>query len=93
MNQKFRKMKRLRLFVAPLESEAYQSLVPAEYVEAMLATGPKTDLLIMKSPAWPEIGDTLGLALEEVFTGTRDDIAATLDEAAFFAEDSLMRLK
>ncbi|NIY79261.1 sugar ABC transporter substrate-binding protein [Celeribacter sp. HF31] len=76
-----------------LESEAYQSLVPAEYVEAMLATGPKTDLLIMKSPAWPEIGDTLGLALEEVFTGTRDDIAATLDEAAFFAEDSLMRLK
>ena len=58
-----------------------------------LATGPRTSLLIMASPAWPEIGDTLGLALEEIFTGTRDDIQGALDEAAFTAEDALARLK
>lgn len=79
--------------VSTLQSDAYKALVPAEYIEALLATGAKTNLLIMKSPAWPEIGDNLGLALEELFTGTRDDIPATLDEAAFFAEDSLRQLK
>ena len=66
---------------------------PQDYIDALLETGPKTDLLIMASPVWPEIGDTLGLTLEEVFSGTRDDVQAALDEAAFFAEDSLMRLK
>ena len=78
--------------VSTLQSEAYKSLVPAEYIEALLATGDKTDLLIMASPAWPEIGDNLGLVLEELFSGTRDDVKGALDEAAFFAEDSLMRL-
>ena len=75
--------------VSTLQSDAYKALVPAEYIEALLATAPKTNLLIMKSPAWPEIGDNLGLALEELFTGTRTDVPGTLDEAAFFAEDSL----
>jgi multiple sugar transport system substrate-binding protein len=79
--------------VSTLQSDAYKALVPAEYIDALLATAQKTSLLIMKSPAWPEIGDNLGLALEELFTGTRTDVAATLDEAAFFAEDSLRSLK
>lgn len=79
--------------VSTLKSEAYKALVPAEYIEALLATGSKTSLLIMASPAWPEIGDNLGLALEELFTGTRKDVKATLDEAAFNAEDSLQRVK
>ena len=47
----------------------------------------------MASPAWPEIGDTLGLALEELFTGSRDDVKGALDEAAFAAEDALARVK
>ncbi|WEX08642.1 extracellular solute-binding protein [Chelativorans sp. AA-79] len=76
-----------------LQSDAFKALVPAEYIEALLATADKTSLLIMASPAWPEIGDNLGLALEELFTGTRDDVQAALDEAAFNAEDSLQRLK
>ncbi|EEX13591.1 putative sugar ABC transporter, periplasmic sugar-binding protein [Citreicella sp. SE45] len=76
-----------------LQSDAYKALVPAEYIEALLATGDKTNLLIMKSPVWPEIGDNLGLTLEELFAGTRDDVRGALDEAAFFAEDSLMQLK
>lgn len=79
--------------VSTMQSAAYQKAVPKEYIDALLATGPRTSLLIMASPAWPEIGDTLGLALEEIFTGTRDDIQGALDEAAFTAEDALARLK
>ncbi len=47
----------------------------------------------MASPAWPEIGDNLGLALEEIFTGTKKDIQQSLDDVAFQAEDSLRRVK
>lgn len=79
--------------VSTLQSEAYQKSVPREYIDALLATGAKTNLLIMASPAWPEIGDTLGLALEELFTGTRSDIQEALDEVAFNAEDALARSK
>lgn len=76
-----------------LKSEAFSKAVPKEYIDALLATGSRTQLLIMASPAWPEIGDNLGLALEELFTGTKTDIQATLDEAAFTAEDALRRVK
>lgn len=76
-----------------LQSDAFRKAVPAEYIDALLATGPRTSLLIMASPAWPEIGDELGLALEEVFTGTKTDIQGALDEAAFSAEDALRRVK
>lgn len=79
--------------ISSLQSEAYKKAVPQEYIDALLATGPKTNLLIMANPAWPEIGDTLGLALEELFTGTRSDIKASLDEVAFAAEDALARVK
>lgn len=79
--------------VSTLQSDAYKKAVPQEYIDALLATGSKTNLLIMASPAWPEIGDTLGLALEEVFTGTRSDVQGALDEVAFSAEDALARLQ
>lgn len=79
--------------VSTLQSDGFKALVPQEYIDALLDTGPKTSLLIMASPVWPEIGDTLGLTLEELFAGTRDDVQAALDEAAFFAEESLMRVK
>lgn len=74
-----------------LESETFRSEVPPAYLEALLATAPRTDLLIMASPAWPEIGDNLGLVLEELFTGSREDVQGALDEAVFEAEDSLRR--
>jgi multiple sugar transport system substrate-binding protein len=76
-----------------LKSEAYHKAVPAEYIDALLATGSRTKLLIMASPSWPEIGDNLGLSLEEIFTGTKTDIKAALDEAAFSAEDTLNHAK
>ena len=74
-----------------LNSEGYLAGVPKQYVSAIEEAGPKTNLLIMASPSWPEIGDNLGLVLEEVFTGGRSDIAGALDEAAFNAEDVLRR--
>jgi multiple sugar transport system substrate-binding protein len=76
-----------------LKSDAFHKAVPAEYIDALLATGPRTQLLIMASPVWPEIGDNLGLSLEEIFTGSKTDIQATLDEAAFSAEDTLRHAK
>ena len=76
-----------------LQSPAYKASVPAEYVQALLDTGPKTSLLIMSSPAWPEIGDNLGLTLEELFTGTKKDVKGALGESVFAAEDALQRLK
>lgn len=79
--------------ISSMESAAYKAAVPQEYIDAVMATGPRTSLLIMSSPAWPEIGDTLGLALEELFTGTRTDIQGALDEAAFDAEDALARVR
>ena len=79
--------------ISTLQSDAYRNSVPAEYIQALLDTGPKTSLLIMASPAWPEIGDDLGLALEELFTGTKTDIKAALDGVSFNAEDSLAALK
>lgn len=75
-----------------LQSPAFKKLVPAEYIQAMIDTAPKTKLLIMKSPAWPEIGDNLGLVLESLFTGSQTDIKAALGQAAFDAEDSLARV-
>lgn len=78
--------------VSTLQSAAYKALVPAEYIDALLATGSKTSLLIMASPVWPEIGDNLGLTLEELFTGTKTDVQAALDEAAFNAEDTLQQV-
>ena len=76
-----------------LQSEAFKKAVPAEYIDALLATGSRTKLLIMANPAWPEIGDNLGLALEEIFTGTKKDIQQSLDDVAFQAEDALRRVK
>ncbi len=79
--------------VSTLQSAAYKKLGPAEYIQALLDTNPKTNLLIMASPARPEIGDNLDLALEELFTGRKTDIKATLDKVAFSAEDSLAAVK
>lgn len=76
-----------------LKSDAYRKAVPAEYIQALVDTGARTKLLIMANPAWPEIGDNLGLILEEIFTGARKDIKAALDEAATDAADALKRTK
>lgn len=74
-----------------LENPLFQESVPAEYISALKATAPKTDLLIWRSALWPTIGDQLGLALEELFTGSRSDIKGALDEVAQFAVETVQR--
>ena len=65
--------------------------MPAAYIQALEAAAPATKLLIWNGAQWPEIGDNLGLVLEEIFTGSRKDIKASLDESAVFAADVLKR--
>jgi multiple sugar transport system substrate-binding protein len=36
-------------------------------------------------PEWPQIGDYLGICLEELFTGKRSDVKAALDDAVAYA--------
>ena len=52
-------------------------------------TNPVTQVTIWRTPQWPDIGDNLGIALEQVFTGTQTDIRGTLDDADQYAKDAL----
>lgn len=72
-----------------LKSDAFHKAVSAEYIDALLATAPRTKLLILANPAWPEIGDDLGLVLEEIFTGSKTDIQSALNGAARTGDDAL----
>ena len=76
-----------------LEDPLFVAKVPKEYITAVAAASPQTSLLIYNGPEWPEIGDQLGLVLEEILTGTRDDIKSSLDEAADYANDIMSRSK
>ena len=50
-------------------------------------------MCILQIPEWPEIGDYLGIKLEELFTkafaGEDYDIQATLDDAVNYAKEVL----
>jgi multiple sugar transport system substrate-binding protein len=74
-----------------LEQPLFVENVNPEYIQALRDTADKTRLLIWAEPEWPEVGDQLGLVLEEIFTGSRDDIGMALDEAAEYAEDFVKR--
>jgi multiple sugar transport system substrate-binding protein len=70
-----------------LDNPDFQAQVNPDYIKALRETAPKTSLLIWKSPLWPEVGDDLGLTLEEVFTGSQPDIQQALDAAVQNASD------
>ena len=74
-----------------LDNPDFKAQVNPDYIKALLDTAPKTDLLIWKSPLWPEVGDDLGLQLEEVFTGSQTDIKQALDDAADQASEAIKR--
>lgn len=74
-----------------LDNPDFQKQVNPDYIQALKDTAPKTSLLIWQSPMWPEVGDDLGLDLEQVFTGTQPDIKAALDEAASQADEVIKR--
>lgn len=62
-----------------------------EVKAALEARGEVTEVTFMRLPEWPEIGDYLGIVLEELFTGTRTDIQAALDDAVDNAKEVLSR--
>jgi multiple sugar transport system substrate-binding protein len=74
-----------------LQHPLFVENVNPDYIQALLDTEPKTDLWIWAEPEWPEVGDQLGLVLEEIFTGSRPDIQSALDEAADYAEEFVRR--
>jgi len=65
--------------------------IPVEHVRALADTLAITRLVVPPIPQWPEIGDNLGIILEEIFTGARTDIRASLEEAEAFAQKVLKR--
>lgn len=67
------------------ESEEFKEKVPANVLKALADTLAITGLCIPTVPQWPEIGDNLGIILEEIFTGVRKDIRAGLEEANEYA--------
>ncbi len=72
-----------------LENPDFKRQVNPDYIKALRETASRTDLLIWKSPLWPEVGDDLGLTLEEIFTGSQPDIKQALDDAVDQANDVL----
>ena len=74
-----------------LDNPEFKARINPDYIQALRDTAPKTDLLIWKSPLWPEVGDDLGLELEQVFTGSQPDIKRALDSAVSQAEQVVKR--
>jgi len=80
---------------ATFESQAFADAYPAEYGEAMRGMLQIQELTIAQIPQWNEIGDYLGIKLEELFTAAYAnqpyDIQAALDDAVAFANRALGR--
>tara|TARA_Y100000296_G_scaffold86792_1_gene127870 strand:- start:553 stop:1824 length:1272 start_codon:yes stop_codon:yes gene_type:complete len=72
-----------------IQSDYFQMNVKPQILAGLKDTTPVSKLTIWPSPQWPDIGDNLGVALEEVFTGTQKDIPRALNEAAQYAQDAM----
>jgi multiple sugar transport system substrate-binding protein len=71
------------------KSTEFNTKFPPDHVKALEDTLKITQLCIPVIPEWPEIGDNLGIILEELFVGTRTDIRGGLQEAADKAKEIL----
>ena len=76
-------LNRLSVIGSPLFAETFGEELPA----ALAATAPRTAVNFWQDPRWPELGNQWGVLLEELITGTRTDIPATLAELEVFAQD------
>jgi len=74
-----------------LSSPQMAKAIPPFLIKALGKRAAVTTITIMRRPEWPEIGDMLGIILEELFTGARTDIQAALDEAVDYAAEVLAR--
>ena len=70
-------------------SRPYFKHVAPQIQAGLNDTNPVTQVTIWRTPQWPDIGDNLGIALEQVFTGTQTDVRGTLDDADQYAKDAL----
>ncbi len=70
-------------------SKEFNTKIPPDHVKALKDSLSITQLCIPVIPEWPEIGDNLGIVLEELFVGTRTDIRAGLKEASDKAKEIL----
>ncbi len=71
------------------KSKEFNAKFPPSHVKALEDTLRVTKLCIPTIPQWPEIGDNLGIILEELFVGTRTDIKGSLQEASDKAKEIL----
>lgn len=80
---------------ATFESDAFKAAYPEEFAAAMSEMLTIQRLTIPQIPQWGEIGDYLGIKLEELFTAAYNNqpynIQAALDDAVAFARRALGR--
>lgn len=67
------------------QSPEYAKTFGQNLADAMAATGEKTTVTFWQDPRWQELGNQWGIMLEELITGSRTDIKATLAELEAFA--------
>jgi multiple sugar transport system substrate-binding protein len=72
-----------------INSDYFQKHVKPQILSGLKDTNPVTQVTFWSGPQWPDIGDNLGIALEEVFTGTQPDVQASLNDAVQYAQDAL----
>jgi multiple sugar transport system substrate-binding protein len=82
---------RVSTFASPEFAAAY----PPAYAKAQLEMMKDQQMCILQIPQWPEIGDYLGVKLEELFTkaysGQPYDIQAALDDAVNYTKNVLKK--
>ena len=78
---------------ATFESDAFADAYPSDFASAMGEMLRVQRQTIPQIPEWGEIGDYLGIKLEELFTAAYNDqpydVQAALDDAAAYAKDVL----
>lgn len=76
-----------------VNSPEFQRVVPKEIYKALLEIEDSTQLLIWDGIQWPQVGDYLGVVLEELFTGEKTNLQQAFDEASQFAKKVIVRTK
>ena len=67
------------------QSPEYAKTFGQNLADAMAATGENTTVTFWQDARWQELGNQWGIMLEELITGSRTDIKATLNELEAFA--------
>ncbi|SPZ49590.1 putative xylose ABC transporter, substrate-binding component [Agrobacterium tumefaciens] len=71
--------------ISTYQSPQYAKTFGQNLADAMAATGSHTQVTFWQDPRWQELGNQWGIMLEELITGSRTDIKASLTELEAFA--------